>query len=191
MALRGRKVWSFLLQAVGVAFAAGLLILALVMAEEEGHGEEIGGPGIVEPESHLFAALNGAVGQWRRALAAGDATGLTAFALPEYAVAARAALADPGSDLHRTLMAPDSALRRLAADRRTRVALFVNTTPYDPERGVSACLYDPAAVRAESDADLLRMLARPQGASLACQAFFDAAGGWRADYEAGSAAPEG
>lgn len=187
MAQRGR-VWSIVWQVLVGLVAAGLLVLGLLVAAGKAQGT---GASVVGADDLIRAGLNQAVTAWRSALARGDAKGLGTFALPEYAAEARAALADPASGLYRVLLTEESVFGRLADDDRTRVALFANATPYDPERGATVCLYDPAAVSAETDADRLRMLTRPQGPTLACQTFFAVGGSWRADCEAGSAAPEG
>jgi len=186
--MAGGKVWSIVWQVLLGLFAAGLLLLGLLVAT--GRAQD-NGPSVVAADDPIHPGLERAVTVWKAALATGNATRLAGFALPEYAEHAKAALADPTSELFRVLLSGDSVFKRLAADGRTRLSLFANATPYDPERGATACLYDPAAVTAATDADRLRMLNMTQGPTLACQTFFAVEGGWRADYEAGSAAPEG
>jgi hypothetical protein len=196
MAGRG-KVWSIVWQVLVGLVAAGLLVLGLLVAS--GKAQDAGEPGVpqnsgaavVADDAPIHDGLAQAVTAWREALRAGSPERLAAFALPEYAAHARASLNDPTSELYRVLLSEESVFRRLAVDPRTRTALFSNATPYDPERGATACLYDPAAVAGDTDADRLRMLDMAQGPTLACQTFFAVDGGWRADYEAGSGASEG
>jgi len=201
MAASGRKVWSIVLQVIGGLVAAGLLILGLMVAS--GHAQEAdtempnaqAGDGseatVLGVDDTIYGALSATVAAWRAALVSGDPARVAAFALPEYADEARSALKDPGSDLYRVLLAEDSALRRLAGDGGTSVALFANTTPYDPERGVTACLYDATALHVNRGDDRRALLDMAQGPNLVCEPFFEAGGKWRADYETASAAPEG